>query len=146
MGKEGHTDARVEQEAVDRSVRAMRKTLLEPLYIKAAYPFLAAPDAPEEAHFSVVGEQVDRLVIQTFIDQIAVQILELAHVQFIFPPLQAAGEAGDTLFEFCDTIHVRHSTLHFVCDAYRNQASDCLRGDPFYLFAIGPDGAHHAVG
>ena len=92
----------------------MGKALLEPIDIEAAYPLLATPDAAEEAHLTIVGEQIHRLVVEAFVDQIAVEILQLAHVQLILAPLQAAGQAGDALFEFGDTIYVRHSTLPIV--------------------------------
>jgi hypothetical protein len=88
---------------------------LEPLDIKAANARLAAPHPAKEAHFAIVGEQVRRLVIQAFVDQIAVEMLEFAHIQFILAALEAGGKAGDRLFQLRNTICIGHDFLSYHC-------------------------------
>src|SRR5690606_18407824 len=138
----------IEQEAVDRAVVVVGKTLAEPIDIEAANPLFALPHAAEEANLAVIGKQVHNLVVHAFVDQVAIEVLELFHVQLVLAD-------GQALLKFinpgCQRGHISigHSRLsHFVCCAYncgapraestsdyRPSASSRLTSSPYGLIA-----------
>ena len=98
----------VEQEAVDRAVIAVGEGGLEAVDIEPLRAGLALEQAAEEADLAILGEQVDDLIVQAFVDQIAVEMLELADRLLVLLHLQSAGQSRDLGLERGDAILVRH--------------------------------------
>src|SRR5437660_2884401 len=68
----------IEQPAVARAVVPLGELLLEALDVQAAHAGLAPVDSAEKPHFTVVGEQVDHLVVLRLVDKVAVCVLNAA--------------------------------------------------------------------
>ena len=65
----------VKEEAAHRAVEVVGEVLAEATDIEPTDTRLTLEDAAHEAHFTVLVEEVDRLVVQTFVDEIAVKVL-----------------------------------------------------------------------
>ena len=82
----------------------MGEALAEAVDVEPTDAFLAFPDAAEEAHFAVVGEQLDHLVIHALVDQVAVEELQLAHVELVLAALQAPVHRLEPGFELRELV------------------------------------------
>ena len=144
----------VEQEAVDRAVVVVGEALAEAVDVEPPDAFLAFPHAAEEAHFAIVGEQVDDLVVHAFVDQVAVEELQLAHVEFVLAPGQALAPVRPLCFKRCELVFGHRLSpnlyvLHTIWErrAQVNQGHQTAeRFQPFDFLAIGPDAAPHEEG
>ena len=69
----------IEQEAVDGTVVSAGEILAKPIAVQSPNAGLAFEDATHEAHFAAVAEQIDDLVIETFVEVIPVSMLQPAN-------------------------------------------------------------------
>jgi hypothetical protein len=69
----------IEQEAVDRTVVPAGEVLAKPVAIQTPHTGLAFEDATHETHFAAVAEQIDDLVIEAFVQVVAVGMLQPAN-------------------------------------------------------------------
>src|SRR5690606_42030488 len=89
-----------------------------PVYNGATNPVSAAPHPPEESSFSLSREQLHHLIIHAFVDQVAIEVLELFHVQLVLADGQARFKSINPGSQ-SGHINIGHSRLsHFVCCAY----------------------------
>jgi hypothetical protein len=67
-------------------------------------------------NFAILREKVDHFAVETFVNEIAVEVVELAHRLLVLGAGQTVGQRGNLRFEFGDAIGVSHwaSQVMFV--------------------------------
>src|SRR5581483_6402677 len=77
----------IQKETVHRAVAPPGEVLAKAITVETAQPRLSFECTAHEAHFAVGGEQVHHFIVQTFVEIVAIGVLQLPdHLHVIEPP------------------------------------------------------------
>jgi hypothetical protein len=119
----------IEQKAVHGAIVVTREVLPETVTVEAARTLLAAKDAAHEAYLGVFGEEVYGFVVQAFVDEVAVRILQAANGMHVLQHADPICELLKLPLQRVDPT-VRHLSLQLMMIMGYLAARRAMRLDP----------------